>query len=131
MRARGARTARPHGWEAARARPLPPASPCTPDAGSTSAARDARGARAQGTIVGQLNQRKGNVANVETHEGGNVVVEAHVPLDDMFGYSTDLRSVTQGKGEFSMEYYRHMATSRDKQEELVAKYQEKLAAKKK
>jgi elongation factor G len=84
----------------------------------------------QGTIVGQLNQRKGTVANVDTRDG-SVVIEAQVPLDQMFGYSTDLRSVTQGKGEFSMEYLKHAPTPKEKQESMVAEYQKQLAAKKK
>lgn len=85
---------------------------------------------AQGTIVGQLNQRKGNVANVDSREA-SVVIEAEVPLDNMFGYSTDLRSATQGKGEFSMEYARHAPTSKEKQEAMIAEYQKQFAAKKK
>ena len=85
--------------------------------------------RAQGTIVGQLNQRKGNVANVDTREG-SVVIEGEVPLDSMFGYSTDLRSVTQGKGEFSMEYARHAPVPKEKQEAMVAEYAKQFAKKK-
>mmetsp|Transcript_21365 Transcript_21365/g.54181 ORF Transcript_21365/g.54181 Transcript_21365/m.54181 type:complete len:96 (+) Transcript_21365:112-399(+) len=84
----------------------------------------------QGTIVGQINQRKGNVANVDTRES-SVVIDCEVPLDSMFGYSTDLRSVTQGKGEFSMEYFKHSPTSKEKQEAMVAEYQKQFAVKKK
>ena len=84
----------------------------------------------QGTIVGQLNQRKGSVANVDTRDG-SVVIEATVPLDQMFGYSTDLRSVTQGKGEFSMEYLKHAPTPKEKQEGMVAEFQKQQAAKNK
>lgn len=81
----------------------------------------------QGTVVGQINQRKGVVSSVETREG-MVTAVAEVPLDNMFGYSTDLRSVTQGKGEFSMEYCRHAMVPREKQEELVEAYRKSRAA---
>jgi elongation factor G len=55
------------------------------------------------------------------------VIESEVPLSEMFGYSTDLRSATQGKGEFSMEFMKYSAAPRNVQDELVKKYQEKKA----
>ncbi len=73
----------------------------------------------QGTVVGDLNRRKGIIVNSE-QEMDDVVIVAEVPLNDMFGYSTILRSMTQGKGEFSMEYKRHAPVSPDVQRELVA-----------
>lgn len=60
----------------------------------------------QGTVIGLLNKRKGTITNSEVRgDDGYVEIEVEVPLNEMFGYSTDLRSVTQGKGEFSMEVF--------------------------
>ena len=81
----------------------------------------------QGPATGQVNQRRGVIQNTSSIEG-NAVIEAHVPLNEMFGYSTDLRSATKGKGEFSMEFSHYAAVPRNIQEELVKKYQEKRAA---
>ncbi|KAK9843313.1 hypothetical protein WJX74_010202 [Apatococcus lobatus] len=75
----------------------------------------------QGTIIGDVNRRKGLIQNSEA-EGEDVVVEAQVPLSDMFGYSTGLRSMTQGKGEFTMEYARHASIPSEKQSQLAATY---------
>ena len=81
----------------------------------------------QGNIMGQINQRRGMIQGTSTIEG-NVTVSADVPLTEMFGYSTDLRSATQGKGEFTMEFARYAAVPRNIQEELHKKYLEKRAA---
>jgi elongation factor G len=59
------------------------------------------------------------------------VVRSDVPLQNMFGFSTDLRSSTQGKGEFTMEYKTHDFVARDTQEKLVAEYQKNMASKSK
>jgi len=64
------------------------------------------------------------IAGTETKEGF-VVVNAEVPLSEMFGYSTELRSATQGKGEYSMEFSRYSACPRNVQEGLVKEYQKK------
>jgi len=81
----------------------------------------------QGAAVGQINQRRGVIINTTAFEG-NAVIEAEVPLTEMFGYSTDLRSATKGKGEFSMEFAKYQAAPRTIQDELAKKYQEKRAA---
>jgi elongation factor G len=82
----------------------------------------------QGGIVGILMQRRGII--VGTTEGdGFSRVEAEVPLADMFGFSTILRSATQGKAEFSMEFSRYAPLPAALSEELIKKYREELAKK--
>ena len=77
----------------------------------------------QGTLIGGLNKRNGLIMNTDISEDGSAVkIVADVPLAEMFGYSTDIRSSTQGKGEFSMEYKLHQAVSRSKQDELIKIY---------
>jgi elongation factor G len=80
----------------------------------------------QGSVMGQINQRRGIIVNSSTNEG-YCVIEAEVPLSEMFGYSTDIRSATQGKGEFTMEFLKYSPVPRNVQEEMVKKYQEKKA----
>lgn len=81
----------------------------------------------QGSVLGQINQRRGMIQGSQSVEG-YAIVEAEVPLTEMFGYSTDLRSATQGKGEFTMEFSRYLPVPKGIQEEMVKKYQEKRAA---
>ena len=78
----------------------------------------------QGNIMGQINQRRGIIQGTQTVESF-VTVDAEVPLSEMFGYSTELRSATQGKGEFTMEFSRYNSVPRSIQEDLIKKYQEK------
>jgi elongation factor G len=80
----------------------------------------------QGSVMGQINQRRGVILNSSTNEG-YAVIEAEVPLNEMFGYSTDLRSATQGKGEFTMEFSKYAPVPRNVQDEMVKKHQEKKA----
>ena len=79
----------------------------------------------QGSVVASLNRRKGMIQDVQAGGGAgdSTVVKADVPLSKMFGYSTDLRSSTEGKGEFSMEYKYHAPTSRDDQEQIIQQYE--------
>ncbi len=79
----------------------------------------------QGAIVGALNRRMGLILSSDVNDDGSgVKIDAEVPLANMFGYSTEIRSMTQGKGEFSMEYSHHAPVRIDVQEELVKKYKE-------
>lgn len=77
----------------------------------------------QGTLIGGINKRNGLIMNTDISEdGSSVKILADVPLAEMFGYSTDIRSSTQGKGEFSMEYKLHQPVPRSKQDELIKLY---------
>ncbi len=80
----------------------------------------------QGTVIGQINQRRGVIMGTDS-DAGYVTVVSEVPLSEMFGYSTDLRSVTQGKGEFSMEFAKYQQVPRSIQDEMVKEYQKKRA----
>ncbi|KAH0980565.1 hypothetical protein GBA52_007742 [Prunus armeniaca] len=81
----------------------------------------------QGTVAGDINKRKGVIIGND-QEGDDSVITAHVPLNNMFGYSTALRSMTQGKGEFTMEYKEHSPVSHDVQTQLINNYKGTHAA---
>ena len=78
----------------------------------------------QGAVMGQLNQRRGTIMASEKQESF-VVAQAEVPLNDMFGYSTDLRSATQGKGEFSMEFKKYAEVPKQQREAMIAEFKAK------
>ena len=75
----------------------------------------------QGVFLKTIMQRRGTVIGT-TEEQGFCRVEAEVPLAAMFGYATDLRSVTQGKAEFSMEFARNLPAPAEVQKELIETY---------
>ncbi|XP_050205079.1 elongation factor G-1, mitochondrial-like [Mercurialis annua] len=75
----------------------------------------------QGTVAGDINKRKGVIVGND-QDGDDSIITANVPLNNMFGYSTSLRSMTQGKGEFTMEYKEHAPVSQDVQTQLVNTY---------
>ena len=75
----------------------------------------------QGTVIGNVNQRKGTILD-SISENDDVRVTALLPLSKMFGYSTELRSMTQGKGEFTMEYSSHSAVDAGTQQELMTQH---------
>jgi elongation factor G len=75
----------------------------------------------QGTIQTTLIRRRGNIVGSEGGHG-TVVIDAHVPLSEMFGYSTELRSGTQGKAEYTMEFAHYDRVPASIQEELIKKY---------
>ncbi|MCK9182462.1 MAG: elongation factor G [Fibrobacteraceae bacterium] len=78
----------------------------------------------QGAVVGNLSQRRGSIVGT-SEDVGETTIEAEVPLSEMFGYATDLRSMTQGKAEFTMEFKKYSPVPRNIQEELIKKYGDK------
>lgn len=78
----------------------------------------------QGVVMAGINKRKGVIVDTDTRED-HVSITADAPLNEMFGYSTEIRSITQGKGEFTMEYKKHMPVFPNVQEQLVSEYQKK------
>ena len=81
----------------------------------------------QGPVIGQLNQRRGVILDSNTADK-YFTAQAFVPFSEMFGYSTTLRSATQGKGEFTMEFAKYEPVPKNVQEEMVRLYREKRAA---
>jgi elongation factor G len=80
----------------------------------------------QGAYIKTIMQRRGQVVGTTEEEGDFCRVEAEVPLADMFGYATDLRSASQGKAEFTMEFARYVAVPGEVSDELKKQYSEKL-----
>ena len=73
-----------------------------------------------GDVVGDLNSRRGQVRGTE-RRGSNQVISAQVPLAEMFGYSTDLRSRTQGRATYTMQFDSYQPTPASVQQEIVAR----------
>ncbi len=79
-----------------------------------------------GNMISTINQRRGIVMG-SSEEEAIARIEAEVPLAEMFGYSTDLRSATQGKAEFAMEFSKYDIVPKSVAEELIKKFQEEKA----
>jgi len=80
-----------------------------------------------GTIIGDLNSRRGRIEGVD-HRAGSQVIRSLVPLAEMFGYATQMRSNTQGRATFSMHFAHYDEAPRSVTEEIVAKVQGKAPA---
>jgi elongation factor G len=75
-----------------------------------------------GAIIGDLSSRRGHLQGME-HRAGSQVIKAIVPLSEMFGYATQMRSNTQGRATFSMHFARYEEAPRSVAEEIIAKVQ--------
>jgi len=79
-------------------------------------------------IIGDLNSRRGRIEGME-HRAGSQVIRGHVPLSEMFGYATQMRSNTQGRATYSMHFSKYEEAPRSVAEEIIAKVQGKTVTK--
>jgi elongation factor G len=75
-----------------------------------------------GSITGDINSRRGRIESMASRPGTQVIT-AFVPLSEMFGYSTDMRSMTQGRATYTMHFHRYEEAPRSVREEIIAKVQ--------
>jgi elongation factor G len=75
-----------------------------------------------GNVVGDLNSRRGVIMGMDDIAGGGKIVRAEVPLSDMFGYSTQLRSLTQGRATYTMEFKHYSEAPKNVAEAIISKY---------
>jgi elongation factor G len=71
-----------------------------------------------GDVIGDINARRGNVEGIETH-GETCVIHSHVPLAESFGYATQLRSLTQGRATYSMEFHQYREVPANVMEQMI------------
>jgi elongation factor G len=74
-----------------------------------------------GAITGDLNRRRGMIQATEEAPGGAQIILANVPLSEMFGYATDMRSATQGRATYTMEFSHYEKAPKSVEEEIIAK----------
>ena len=72
-----------------------------------------------GNVIGDLNSRRGQIQGMEARSGAQQI-DALVPLSEMFGYATDLRSRTQGRGQYSMEPHSYVEVPKNIAEKIIA-----------
>jgi elongation factor G len=78
-----------------------------------------------GDVIGDLNSRRGRIEGMELR-GTSQIIKSSVPLSDMFGYATELRSRTQGRGSFTMHFGRYEEVPASQAEEIVSRVQGKV-----
>jgi elongation factor G len=82
----------------------------------------------QGSVIGDLSSRRGMIQGSETDPNGEVIINANVPLAEMFGYSSDLRSMSAGKATYTMEFAKYSDCPSNIQEDVIKARAEKLAS---
>jgi elongation factor G len=77
-----------------------------------------------GTVIGDLSSRRGIVEGTDDMVGGGKIVKAQVPLSEMFGYSTSLRSATQGRATYTMEFKQYAEAPKNVADAVMKKSSE-------
>ncbi len=80
-----------------------------------------------GDVIGDLNRRRGMIKSQEANANG-VRIKAECPLSEMFGYIGSLRTMTSGRGQFSMEFLHYMPAPRNVSEDVIKEVKEREAA---
>lgn len=75
-----------------------------------------------GDVIGNINSRRGKITHIEAR-GELQIIDAYVPLSEMFGYATELRSITQGRGTYNMEFDRYEPAPKNVTDSIVARIQ--------
>ena len=83
-----------------------------------------------GDVVGNLNGRRGKIESMRRHRKGSQKLSGLVPLMEMFGYATQLRNISSGRANYSMEFYQYMPTPKAIQDDVLKKVEEKKRAQK-
>jgi elongation factor G len=73
-----------------------------------------------GTVMGDLSSRRGMLQGMDDMVGGGKVIKAEIPLAEMFGYATNLRSLTQGRATYTMEFKHYSEAPKNVAEEIIA-----------
>jgi elongation factor G len=81
-----------------------------------------------GDIMGDLYSRRGKITEQRPDKGGTFIVRAHVPLAEMFGYATTMRSMSQGRATYSMEPSHYEPVPSNIQEEILSKGKEAIGS---
>ncbi len=81
-----------------------------------------------GEVVGNLNRRRGKIEAMRRYRKGSQKVNAFVPLMEMFGYATQLRNISSGRANYSMEFYKYTPLPKNLQDEVIKKVEEKKRA---
>jgi len=81
-----------------------------------------------GDVIGDINARRGRVEGMEPETGGLQVIRALVPLAEMFGYATDLRSKTQGRGTYTMQFSHYEQVPKNIADQIIEARGDKVRA---